>query len=252
MTPERIARLRYVLDRRQPDLTVVTDFVHKPRNLSAVVRSCDAAGVMQVHAVLAGDDYRAFRGTAMGSQRWVEVSGSASVAAALQPLQATGFQVVGAHLAGDSIDYREVDYTRPTAVLLGAEGAGLGAEAQAMADALISIPMVGMVGSLNVSVAAGVILAEAQQQRQAAGLYDSVRIDAARYETLFFEWGHPQVREYCLARGLQYPALNEEGEIDNPSAWYASVRAGTAPLVNDDNAAGGMGSNHALKGRFRE
>lgn len=237
MTPERIARLRYVLDRRQPDLTVVTDFVHKPRNLSAVVRSCDAAGVMQVHAVLGGDDYRAFRGTAMGSQRWVEVCGSASVEAAIEPLQSSGYQIVGAHLDAQSIDYREVDYTRPTAIVLGAEGRGLGENMQAMADSLVSIPMVGMVGSLNVSVAAGVILAEAQQQRQAAGLYDSPRIDHAQYQRLFFEWGHPQVREYCLSRGLQYPALNEEGEIDNPSGWYASVRAGTAPMATAESSA---------------
>jgi len=74
MTPERIARLRAVLDRRQPDLIVITDFVHKQRNLSAIVRNCDAAGVMRVHAVLGDEDYHAFRGTAMGSHSWVEVA----------------------------------------------------------------------------------------------------------------------------------------------------------------------------------
>lgn len=240
MTPQRIARLRQVLDRRQPDLTVVTDFVHKPRNLSAVVRSCDAVGVMRVQAVLGDADYRAFRGTAMGSQRWVDVRGNASLAEALAPLQAQDYQIVGAHLAADSADFRDVDYTRPTALLMGAEGGGLSAEAQAFADTLVSIPMVGMVGSLNVSVAAGIILTEAQRQRQAAGLYDRVRIDDAVYQRLFFEWGHPQVREYCLARGLAYPALNAEGEIDNPSRWYASVKAGTAPMaaVADENVRG--------------
>ena len=73
MTPERIERLRRVLDRRQPDLTVVTDFVHKQRNLSAIVRVCDAAGVATRYPVLGEEDYRAFRGTAMGSHNWVEV-----------------------------------------------------------------------------------------------------------------------------------------------------------------------------------
>ena len=93
-----------------------------------------------------------------------------------------------------------------------------------------------MVGSLNVSVASGIILAEAQRQRQLAGLYDRVRIDDATYQRLFFEWGHPAVREFCEQRGLRYPDLNEEGEIDNPSAWYAAVRAGSATLLrgNDD------------------
>ncbi|MEM9256851.1 MAG: hypothetical protein AAGA91_15495 [Pseudomonadota bacterium] len=71
MTPERIARLREVLSSRQPDLTVVTDFVHKPRNLSALLRQSDAVGVLRVHAVLEEEDFRAFRGTAAGSHRWV-------------------------------------------------------------------------------------------------------------------------------------------------------------------------------------
>ena len=88
MTPERIARLRQVLACRQPDLTVVTDFVHKQRNLSAVVRNCDAAGVMRVHAVLGEADYQAFRGTAMGSQHWVEVVRHRELAVALDTLLA--------------------------------------------------------------------------------------------------------------------------------------------------------------------
>ena len=73
MTPERIARLREVLDKRQPDLTVVTDFVHKQRNLSAIVRNCDAVGIQSMHAVIGDEDYKAFRGTAMGSHQWVDV-----------------------------------------------------------------------------------------------------------------------------------------------------------------------------------
>ena len=228
MTPERIARLRQVLDRRQPDLTVVTDFVHKQRNLSAIVRNCDAVGIMQVHAVLGEEDYQAFRGTAMGSHHWVQVSQHRELGSALRPLKEDGYQLVAAHPGENAVDYREIDYTLPTALLLGAERRGLSDAARSLADAAISIPMVGMVGSLNVSVAAGIILAEAQRQRLLGGLYDRVRIDRQTYETLFFQWGHPQVREFCEQRGLRYPALNEEGEIDNPSAWYASVRAGTA------------------------
>jgi len=233
MTPERIARLRQVLDRRQPDLTLVTDFVHKPRNLSAIVRNCDAVGIMQVHAVLADEDYRAFRGTAMGSQRWVEVTGCADLEAAVAPLKTRGLQIVSAHLAADAVDFRDVNYTVPTAILLGAEGRGLGEAALALSDVSVTVPMVGMVGSLNVSVAAGIVLAEAQRQRQLAGMYDTRRIDSATYERLFFEWGHPEVREYCLARGLAYPALNAEGEIDNPSRWYSKVKEGTAPRAQE-------------------
>ncbi len=229
MTPERISRLHEVLQRRQPDLTVVTDFVHKQRNLSALVRICDTVGIMQLHAVIGDEDYQAFRGTAMGAHNWVEVAHYATLPEALTPLRQQGMQVVAAHPVPAAVDYRTLDYTKPTALLLGAERWGVSAEAVAKADHCVNIPMVGMVQSLNVSVAAGIILAEVQRQRDAAGLYAQCRIDAATYQRLFFEWGHPSVRDYCIERDLHYPPLNAEGEIDNPAAWYAAVRRGEAP-----------------------
>lgn len=228
MTPERLERLRRVLDCRQPDLTVVTDFVHKQRNLSAIVRVCDAAGITRVHPVLGDEEYKAFRGTAMGSHNWVEVCRHSSVEDALAPLAQAGYQLVGADPAPAAIDYRDVDYTRPTAIVLGAERRGLGPGARARLDTPVAIPMVGMVGSLNVSVAAGVILAEAQRQRQAAGLYDTRRLDDTTWQRLFFEWAHPQVAAFCRERQLRYPALDAEGEIEQPANWYARVRAGKA------------------------
>ncbi|RLQ23763.1 tRNA (guanosine(18)-2'-O)-methyltransferase TrmH [Seongchinamella sediminis] len=230
MTPERIARLRAVLDKRQPDLTVITDFVHKQRNLSAIVRNCDAVGIQTVHAVIGDEDYRAFRGTAMGSHSWVDVERHREPLAVLASLKAEGYQVLAAHLGQHTVDYRALDYTRPTAILLGAERRGVSDAALSRVDHCIAIPMVGMVESYNVAVAAGIILAEAQRQRAAAGMYQSPRLDAPTWQRLFFEWGHPKVRDYCRERGLAYPPLDADGEIDNPAAWYARVRAGTAPM----------------------
>lgn len=226
MTPERIQRLRSVLEKRQPDLTVVTDFVHKGRNLSAIVRTADAAGVLDMHSVIGDKDYKAFRGTSMGSHSWVKVHRHRELAEILPSLKSQGFQLVATHLSDDTVDYHDIDYTKPTALILGAEREGISPETLAYADAQIKIPMMGMVQSFNVSVAAGIVLSEAQRQRQAAGLYDSCRIDKDVYDRYFFEWGHPQIRQFCEERGLAYPKLNEEGEIDNPSAWYANVRAG--------------------------
>ncbi|WP_116368635.1 tRNA (guanosine(18)-2'-O)-methyltransferase TrmH [Parahaliea mediterranea] len=232
MTPERSARLRAVLAQRQPDLTLVTDFVNKQRNLSAIVRNCDAAGIMQLHAVLGEEDYRAFRGTAMGSHRWVQVRRHASAEDAIGGLQAEGFQVLAAHLGEGARDYRAVDYCRPTAILLGAERRGVSVAAQTRVDGFITVPMMGMVESFNVSVASGIILAEAQRQRSAAGLYDQRRIDDATYHRLLFEWAYPDLRDYCEQRGLAYPPIDEAGELIEPSLWYAAVREGTAPLAS--------------------
>ena len=123
MTPERYLRLRAVLDRRQPDLTLITDNVHKGRNLSAIVRTADAAGIAEMHAVIDDKDYKAFRGTAMGSHSWVEVKRHRDIGGLITGLQAQGVQVLAAHLDESSVDYREPDYTRPTAVLLARKSA---------------------------------------------------------------------------------------------------------------------------------
>ncbi len=225
MTPERARRIRDVLDRRQPDLRVITDSVHKGHNLSAIVRSCDAFGVLHLHAVVEDADFRTFRSTAMGSQRWVQVQRHGGVADAIQPLQAQGYQVVVAHLADDAVDFRRIDYTRPTAIMMGAEKQGPSDLAVQLADQAVTIPMVGMVESFNVSVAAAILLAEAHRQREAAGCYARRRLDEASWRQLFFEWGEPRLADWCRRHGLTYPELDyETGELRDPG-WFARMRA---------------------------
>ena len=181
----------------------------------------------EMHAVIDDKDYKAFRGTAMGSHSWVAVRRHRDIAALITGLQGDGYQVLAAHLDADSVDYRQPDYTRPTAILLGAEKRGVSAEACALADAHITIPMMGMVQSYNVSVAAGIILSEAQYQRDQQGLYDRPRLDEQTYRQTLFEWAHPQVRDFCRENGLEYPALREQdGEIAEPAQWYKRIREG--------------------------
>jgi tRNA (guanosine-2'-O-)-methyltransferase len=171
MTPERHARLGAVLDRRQPDLTVLMDNVHKPHNLAAVARSCDAVGVGVVHGVGEDAEIRLRQKSASGSAGWLEVVMHEGLDAALAAVRAQGMRVVAAHWSDRAVGFRDYDYTRPTALLLGAELDGVSAHAAEVADAHVTIPMLGMVRSLNVSVAAALILFEAQRQREAAGLY---------------------------------------------------------------------------------
>lgn len=224
MTPERKARLERVLSCRQPDFTVVTDYVHKGRNLSAIVRTADAVGALDMHCVIGDKEYRAFRGTAKGSHGWVKVHRYTELVAAVGPLKQAGYQIVAANLSAQSVDFREVDYCRPTALLLGAEKEGLSATGSALADIEVTIPMVGMVQSFNVSVAAGIILSEVQRQRQLAGLYGQVRIDEKTFQRLFFEWGYPKLRHFCEHYGLDYPPLSDGGDLQDPARWYAGVR----------------------------
>lgn len=114
---------------------------------------------------------------------------------------------------GRATPFREADYTRPTALLLGNEDLGLSPQALAAADERVSIPMSGLGTSLNVSVAAALLLFEAQRQRTAAGLYSASRLDQEIYDRTLFEWAHPKVAAHCRRRDVPYPALDDDGEI---------------------------------------
>ena len=213
MTPERYRRLKAVLDKRQPDLTVLMENVHKPHNFSAILRTADAVGVYEAHAVHPTGGVPTFHDTSGGSEKWVYLRVHPTIEEAMAQLKARGFTVYAANLSERAVDYREVDYTRPAAVLLGAEKWGVSARAAELADADVIIPMMGMVQSLNVSVAAAVILFEAQRQRLAAGLYDRPRLDPETYRRTLFEWGYPREAAVLRRGGTLYPELDDEGRI---------------------------------------
>ncbi len=237
MTPERLDRIRGVLQRRQPDLTVVADQVHKGRNIAAIMRTCDAVGVDTLHVVHPKDGYRSYRGTALGTQKWVNVMLHDEFRSALGPLKSKGFQCVVTSVADNAIPYTDVDFTQPTALVLGAECSGVSAQALEAADWKVTIPMVGMVESLNVSVASAIILQEAYRQRQLVGMYNHCRLLKADYDHRFFKWAHPAVAEFCERKGLSFPSVNAiDGEIIQPSVWYQKIR-GECGLGNGPNSS---------------
>lgn len=228
MRPERFHRLRAVLDRRQPDLTVLLERVHKEHNVSAILRNCDAVGVLDVHAVAPREGLKVHRDTSGGTGKWMRMHTHPDAAAAATHLRGEGFRIVAAHPGEGALDFRDVDYTRPTAILMGAELFGVSEDALSHADDCAAIPMVGMVRSLNVSVASSLFLYEAYRQREAAGLYASPsRLQPERYRTILFEWAHPTVASALRARGVAYPDLGPDGEL--PEGLRALVEPPDGP-----------------------
>ena len=124
-----------------------------------------------------------------------------------------GFRVVAAHPSDDSVDFRDVDYTEPTALMMGAELHGVSDEGLKASDARVRIPMRGMAHSLNVSVATALLLFEAARQRQAAGLYDESRLEPGEFDRALFEWAYPSVAAARRDEGRPYPDLTEDGQI---------------------------------------
>ena len=202
-----------MLSRRQPDLTVLAENLHKPRNFAAVIRTCDSVGINEVHVVPGEDPPRRYWHTSGGTAKWVEVKTHESTAVACEWLRGRDFQLVAAHISDEALHYREMDFTRPTALVMGTELFGVSNEALAHVDRQIRIPMMGMSQSLNVSVAGSIVLYEAQRQRQAAGMYDKCRLDEATRNRLRFEWLHPVLADFCNRHALDYPALDEDGEL---------------------------------------
>ena len=235
MTPERLERINMMLDKRQPDLTVCMEGVHKSHNLAAVVRTADAIGVSDVHAIWKSDEMEVRGGSAAGSQNWIDVHNYSKTKDAIDALKKQGMQVLVTNLSESAVDFREIDYTKPTAIILGQEKFGASDIALEMADQDIMIPMVGMVQSLNVSVACSVVLYEAQRQRQLAGMYDKPSIDENRRQRFLFEGGHPIFAEACKRKGLPYPTIDEEGQIIASEQWWEQMQMTQAAWKALDN-----------------
>ena len=235
MTPERLQRINAMLDHRQPDLTVCMEGVHKTHNLAAVVRTADAIGVSDVHAVWKNERMRVSGGSAAGSQNWIDVHNYTQTADAIAELKKQNMQVLVTNLSDTAVDFREIDYTKPTAIILGQEKFGASETALALADQDIVIPMVGMVQSLNVSVACSVVLYEAQRQRQLAGLYNQPRICEQRRQRFLFEGGHPIFAQACQRKGLPYPKIDENGQIVASDEWWQKMQMTKETWQNLDN-----------------
>ena len=215
LLPRRFERIKSVLNRRISDLTVLIENVEKPHNLSAIIRSCDAVGVLEAYAIFNKEKFLTFNSTAQGSQKWVQVNQYKETTEAIKVLKKKGFKLYGTNLSPESIDYRECDFKGPTAFVLGAEKWGISEEASGLMDEHIHIPMRGMVESLNVSVAASALLFEALRQRQVANIIpeSGEGMSKETYKKKIFEWAYPEVANWCKNEGTKYPELNENGEI---------------------------------------
>jgi tRNA (guanosine-2'-O-)-methyltransferase len=231
VAPERFRKIRELLEKRQTDLTLVMDNVNKPHNLAAIIRSCDAVGIHQVHAISYRSSIRTRQHTAAGASRWLKVRLSESIEPVGEKLHETGAQILVAHYCPEAVDFRSIDYTRPTAIVMGEELKGPSQAALNMADNFICIPMMGMVESLNVSVAAALILFEAQRQRQTAGQYDKRHFSDADFDRLLFEYTYPRLSAVLRDQGKPYPKLDKNGAF-NPALFPAdSHEESSAPIV---------------------
>jgi len=188
-TPQRIKRIKRLLALRQPDLRVVLEGVAIAHNASAVVRTCDAAGILHLDIVSPNPDLLGInKAISTRAEKWVDVHIHGSIGDCLLPLREKGFKVAVTHLDKAAVSYTDLDYTQPLAIVFGSEAEGVSQEALELADLRVQIPMLGMVQSLNLSVSVGVILYEAMKQRRACGFYDRRRLGEEDFQTYLRKW----------------------------------------------------------------
>ena len=190
-TEARVARIDDILSRKQPTFQVMLDNVHSSQNLSAIIRSCDAVGVLDIYySTKENESLRIHKTITQGAHRWTHRYrvNDADKVKFLKKKKKEGYQIVVTHLEKHAVSYREIDYSKPTLLVMGNEKDGVSQEVITEATDIIIIPMKGMVQSLNVSVATALILYEAQRQLENASKYDTPQISLEKREAIKAAW----------------------------------------------------------------
>jgi len=190
MTPEREERLKNVLDKRQNNLTVVLENVFDPHNISAVMRTCDAVGIQDVYVLNTKINKHKKWGARSSSSavKWLTIHQYTDAADCFGELRKKYPLILTTFLSSSAISLYSINFTSPVALVFGNEHDGVSEEIRTFADGNFVIPQMGMIRSLNISVACAVSLYEAFRQKNAAGHYEQVKLEEAQYLNLWNEW----------------------------------------------------------------
>lgn len=191
MTPERNERLLAVLNKRQSDITVVLENVFDPHNISAVMRTCDAVGVQEIYVLNNKIPPHKKWGSKSSSSadKWLTIHQYEDADTCMLALRNKYAAVLTTHLSSDAINLYDINFIPSIALVFGNEHEGVSEEIRALADGNFIIPQVGIIKSLNISVACAVTLYEAFRQKSIAGHYTGRSLTDLQYNELSVQWG---------------------------------------------------------------
>lgn len=191
MTPEREKRLTDVLIKRQPNLTVVLENVFDPHNISAVMRTCDAVGIQEIYVLNTAIPRHKKWGARSSSSaaKWLTIHQFTEMEACFQALRKKYDKIFCTHLSQDAVDLYALDFTGSVALVFGNEHAGITDDLIRHCDGNFIIPQVGMIQSLNISVACAVTVYEAFRQKRIASHYDQPALPVEIMQNLRTDWG---------------------------------------------------------------
>ena len=194
VTKERLEKMKKILYTRQWSLRVFMDYVYSPHNLSAIVRTCDAVNVGKLY-YRHQKKIKLNNEITMGAHKWIFHEYIDDIEEFYKNIKKEGYQIVATMLDETSVDFREIDYTKPTLIVLGNEVDGVSETSIKYADKKVIIPMYGMSQSLNVSVANAVMLYEAQRQRSMKGMYNKPSLSPELIEKTLKKWAYDDILE---------------------------------------------------------
>lgn len=191
MTPERRDKLTKVLNRRQANLTVVLENVFDPHNISAVMRTCDAVGVQDIYVLntLIPPHKKWGIRSSSSASKWISVHQYADVNTCVNDLRKKFDKIITTAFSRDAQSLYQTDLTSSLAIVFGNEKDGVSEQMRSLSDADMIIPQMGIIQSLNISVACAVALYEAFRQKQLAGHYHNNSLPPQQRRQLEQEWG---------------------------------------------------------------
>lgn len=190
MTPQRIARINEVINKRQPDITILMENIHDPHNISAVMRTCEAIGMINLYILnTVISEHKKF-GTKSSSSalKWLKVHQFNNMNTCVATIKAAGAKLYATNLHNNAVSLYNLNLTENICLVFGNEKDGVSAELLAHCSGNFIIPQVGMIQSLNISVACAVSLYEAFRQKTAAGHYIKSRLPLAQKNIITNEW----------------------------------------------------------------
>jgi len=186
----RTQKLLSVLEKRQPTLTVVAENIIDPHNLSALLRSCEAVGVWEICLVYDGSQPfpNLEKSSSASAYKWVNTKKFTSIKSCYKHLHEQGKKIYTTHMSRGAKSLYDLNLTEPVALVFGNEHNGISYEAVELADANFLIPQVGMIQSLNISVACAVSLYEVFRQRFDKGMYEKSQFEENQLHLYLDEW----------------------------------------------------------------
>lgn len=189
MTTQRVEKFLNVIQKKQKTLTVIMENVDDPHNISAVLRSCDAVGIIEVYIVRYDTDVKRMgKKSSASASKWLNIHQFDNLEDCVKAVRQKYDKILTTHLSAEAVSIHKVDFTESVALVFGNEREGVSQEALDLADGNFIIPQYGLIQSLNISVACAVTLYEVLRQRTLANMYEVPQLSETEQQALLEDW----------------------------------------------------------------